>query len=237
VGTLLVARKGRDELMENLQRDDASPIENIFQNLDKIVLRAMEGKNAESILHDAYIEFWTKVKQKVGTSSQFTGVAEYLLFRYIMKYVEQNMNIKFNPHEETPDTFSFRSKNMLMTHDIDISKFMPGPIQRPHRPDIAVFAVTGNGFRLLAVFELKIFISSPNLLVADLARLRRLGETGALLFEVILAKPTVGGKKLLFEFCSSPELTGRAFVVSKHDMKCNIELNHALDKLIESTPV
>ena len=240
--------------MESFERYYMDAIDNIFQSLDEIVARSLGDSNAESILTDAYFGFWQAIKRKVGTSSQFTGIAEYLFFRYIMRYIERELPTKLQPHQETPYTFSFRSRNILMTHDIDISKFRLEEVQktdvsvhtgrltyRPppkkQRTDIAVFAQTSHALRLLAAFELKIFISTRAALEGDLERLQSLSETGVLLFEILLSEPTAAEKRRLVEFCHSPGLVGRAFVISKHDMGCNIVLNEALDRIIGLMPV
>ena len=206
----------------------------IFEILDEIIEDFIGKEHAERGLTATYFEFGTTLKEQVGTASGFTGLSEYLFFRYILKYIEDELNLNFHPHKETPDTFSFRSKEVAMTHDIGISKFIDVKNQKT---DIAIFTIVNNDYKLIAAFQLKIYISSPDVLQNDLLKLEDLGEkTSALLFEILFTEPTKAGKNKLLEFCNKGKYKERAFVISKYDLGCNIELNDALDmtiKLIE----
>ena len=144
----------------------------IFEILDEIIEDFIGKEQAERSLTDTYFEFWIKLKEKkVGTASGFTGLSEYLFFRYILKYIEDELNLEFHPHKETPDTFSFRSKEVAMTHDIDISKFIDVKNQKA---DIAIFTIANNDYKLIAAFQLKIYLSSPDVLPSDLLKLEDL---------------------------------------------------------------
>ncbi len=203
----------------------------IFEILDEIIVDFIGKEHAERRLTATYFEFWTTLKEQVGTASGFTGLSEYLFFWYILKYIENELNLEFHPHKETPDTFSFRSKEVAMTHDIEISKFIDVKNQKT---DIAIFTIVNNDYKLIAAFQLKIYISSPYVLQNDLLKLEDLGEkTSALLFEILFKKPTKAGKKQLLEFCNKGKYRGRAFVISKYDLGCNINLNDAIDMTIK----
>jgi len=59
-------------------------------------------------------------------------------------------------------------------------------------------------------------------------------KTSTLLFEILFTEPTKAGKNKLLEFCNKGKYRGRAFVISKYDLGCNIELNDALDMTIKT---
>ena len=203
-------------------------INKVFESLDEIVSTSLDRDDAEGFLACAYGMFCENLKGRLGTSRYFSGVSEYLFFTYIMRYIERHMGIKFRPEGEG-DTRLFRSNNIVMTHDISTSRFIGG---EGFQTDIAVFVKSSDGHRLVAAFEMK--VTSPNYeaLKGDVEKLKELGNrTSSLLFEILIHKPTKQAQTMLREFCEMHR--GRAFVISKCDLGCNIGLNKAIDRVIE----
>jgi len=63
-----------------------SNVANDVLNLwDQRIEQSLQAEYADDVLIDTYFELWAALKDRVGTSSGFTGFSEYLFFRYILK--------------------------------------------------------------------------------------------------------------------------------------------------------
>src|SRR5258705_11015853 len=91
--------------------------------LDEEIDKCLGQKGPEDVLIKLYIDFWRTLKQRVGNSSGFSGLSEYLIFRYILKRIQQQFGIIFTVEQCTPDTCIFSSEFLLLTSDLFISKF------------------------------------------------------------------------------------------------------------------
>ena len=109
----------------------------IFDALDAQILKCVDGEDAEDLLIGFYVDFWRALKERVGTSSHFTGMSEYLFFRYVLKRLEHRRGITFVAQECTADTCIFQSEELLLTRDVYVSKF--DPTAPKQKPDIALF--------------------------------------------------------------------------------------------------
>jgi hypothetical protein len=203
--------------------------------LDAEIDRCLDQKAPEDILIKLYIDFWRTLKQRVGNSSGFSGVSEYLIFRYVLKRIEQQFGAIFTVEQCTPDTCIFSSEFLLLTSDLVISKFDPDAAHQ--RTDIALFARDGKLYqwRIVGAFEIKIGIGSPTTLNDMLTRFTTLLSCSqVLVFAVVFNSLNVGAqyKIQLGGFCERSN--GRASVISKSDLnyQFQIGLNQAIDKCL-----
>lgn len=207
----------------------------VLDILDREIGRCLDQQVPEDILITLYIDFWRTLKQRVGTSSGFSGMAEYLFFRYVLKRIERHCSTTFVVEQCTSDTCIFSSDSLLLTSDLSISKFdTHAPVQKT---DIALFARRGktDPWRIIAAFEIKIGIGGPTQLNGLVTRLSSvLACSKALVFPVVFNSLNMGAqyKRQLDRFCERSE--GRAFIISRSDLsyRMQIGLNEAIEKCI-----
>jgi hypothetical protein len=198
-----------------------------FDQLDHKIDELLKVDHAENALIDLYSGLTSALKDRIGTAAGITGLSEYVFFQYIKRSLEVRSGAMFR-NEGLKDTLIFRSEKLLLTHDIDISKFVDVGRQKT---DIAVFSVSGdNQYRLLAAFELKVYVTGPEVLEDLIKRFENLAQkTTALLYPVVFLS---GYARELELFCSRhPE---RAFLISNTDQKYRISINQAIDKIVSS---
>jgi hypothetical protein len=210
----------------------------VFDALDAQILKCVDRQDAEDLLIGFYVDLWRALKKRVGTSSNFTGMSEYLFFRYVLKRLEHRCGITFVAQECTADTCIFQSEELLLTRDVYVSKF--DPIAPKQKPDIALFFRPERvaPWQLLAAFEVKIGIdrSSLNKMLLQLNELLACPEV--LVFPVVFNSLNVGPqfKSELDAFCQRSK--PRAFVISKRytnnaKYEMAIGLNEAIDRALE----
>jgi len=203
----------------------------VFAEFDSVVEGALGSRTAERALAAAYWTFWRDLKRRVGTASGFTGLAEYLFVRFFVRALERGLAEPFVPFRLTEHTYGFRAGHAIITHDSEISRYVPSA--RKRKPDLCIFAEHDNGARLVAAAQIKIYVAAPANLKSDLGCLRLLGrDSDALLFQILLAKPSVDQVTALRAFCSD-EFSHRAFVISEHELGCNASLQDAISMLLQ----
>jgi hypothetical protein len=198
----------------------------VFDLLDKHVEECLQDDAPRNVLFGMYWDWWQALKERVGTSSGFTGLSEYLFFRYILKSIERRTGTTFKAEPYTNDTSIFRSQNFLLTHDMDIAQFVSGV--RPQRTDIALLSQSGNGdYRLLAAFELKVYVSDRNIIEDLFKRLGDLGKhTESFLFSIFFSQRPQYANEMC-HFCET--YPGRAFLISPIEHKYGIDIKKAID--------
>jgi hypothetical protein len=194
----------------------------------------------EDILINLYIDFWRTLKQRVGTSSGFNGMSDYLVFRYLLKRIERHFGMTFAVEQCTPNTCIFSSECLLLTSNVTISKFdSHAPEQKT---DIAVFTRNSiiDPWRIIAAFEIKIGVGDQKIL-NDMLRCfsSLLTCSDALVFPVVFNSLNVGPqyKSQLDTFCERSN--GRAFIISRSDLnyQMQIGLNEAIEKCLAKVSV
>jgi len=180
-------------------------------------IRGCVGKpNPEDMLITLYIDFWRALKLRAGTSSGFSGLSEYLFFRYVLFFIETTFGIKLVAQQCTKDTCIFQADSVLVTRDVRVSQFdSTAPNQKT---DIAIFTRQNEptGWRLVSAFEIKIGITGPVELTRMFERLNLLLRCSkANVFPVVFnSLNTAPQYKSAFDlFCS--QSSARAFVISK----------------------
>jgi hypothetical protein len=198
-----------------------------FDLLDKEIDRLLNVSDAENALFDLFSGFTHKLKERAGTSAGISGLSEYVFFQFVKRSFENKLGIEFQ-RKDLKNRGIFRSDEFLLTHDTDISKFVEVAKQRP---DIAVFSVPEEGrYKLLAAFELKIYVTGPDVVADMIKKFENLAEkTTVLLFMVLFQN---GYGRHLDSFC--PRYPERAFVISKTNLNCRISLNEAIDRIVAS---
>lgn len=205
-------------------------IENIvFDLLDQHIEECLHDDEAEKALIETYWEWWRALKNRVGTSSGYTGFSEYLFFRYILKRIEYRAGTSFKVEECTKDTSIFRSQQIILTHDVDIARFVDVDRQKT---DIAVLSSSGTGnYQLVAAFELKVYITDRNVINDLISRLDYLGQhTDSLLFPIFFfSKPQYNNE--VSKFCEKyPE---RAFIISNFPHRYRLNIKEAIDLIVK----
>ena len=192
-------------------------VESVFSEIDKFIDSVLKEEKIEERLIDYYTEFYDKMKEKVGTSSGFFGISEYLFFRAVLRSLEEKLNIQFKEvgseynkywqHDKNgkrtqkeSNTFSFYSQyqfKIRMTHSISIKQInedLKKSFQNIKRPDIAIIK---NDNELVAVFEIKIEKVSPSAFeksIKDFEDLKNLSPR-PLIFYIIFWPPEKNKKK------------------------------------------
>jgi len=207
-----------------------SEVVDAFAVFDDTIDKLLDSENPEAALTEAYFSFWNRLKTEVGTASGFTGLSEYLFFKYIQKTLERKLGIEFQPHRETANTFSLRAGDIVLTHDIDISRFIK---IKPQKTDIAIFVQKGGEYELITAFQLKIYITNHAALMDDLKKLDEIAAAcpKARVYEILLNPPSKKGVVELRQFCE--KYSGRAGVVSKFEVGCNVGLRNAVREIVE----
>lgn len=198
----------------------------LFKILDDYVEDCLGKDSPENLLIEYYSDVWKKLKQQVGTSSGYSGLSEYLFFRYIMAkiYDLTGESFKPEPFKRTSETFIFESPSFIMTHDIDIANYVE--VER-QRTDIAIFS---REKRLLGAFEVKIFVSSPSVIKEMKSRFENLAEqTSSYLFGIFFDKQYIGEFE---KICDN--YPGRVFIISKLNTDHKLSLDEAVEKVISS---
>ena len=209
--------------------------------LDSKILECVGKDNPEDELIQIYIDFWTALKERVGTSRGFTGLSEYVFFRYVIGFVDKQLGVKLTPQQCTKETCVFESQSLLVTRDVWLSQFdASAPKQKS---DIAIFtrADETTHWRLASVFEIKVGITGPVKLSETFERMNMLlGSSQAFAFLIIFNSLNSGPqyRVALDHFCS--DWSGRAFVISKTYPSgarygSRISLNEALDRSLTAS--
>lgn len=212
----------------------------VLDVLDSEILGCIEKDHPEHELIQLYIDLWRALKPRVGTSSGFTGLSEYIFVRYIIGYIGKRFGLILRPYQCTRDTCIFEADTLLLTHDVFLSQFdSSAPKQKS---DVALFTRTNKRaqWRLASVFEIKIGITGPIKLKEMFERLNvLLASSQALVFPIIFNSMNSGPqyKVGLDRFCY--EWPGRGFVISKTyragaGYASGISLNDAIERSLKS---
>lgn len=204
-------------------------ISGMFSKIDDLVKNHLRDSEPEKALFNIYSIHWEKTKESVCTSSGFTGFTEMLFFRYVIQYMESQLDEKFKAEKHSKDTKFFRSENYIVTRDIFINKFL---VNAPrYKPDIAILRTYKNRPpKLLAAFEIKTYISDHKVLDNMINKLKNLFDSSnAYIFIALNSKQYTDE---LYEFCSKDGHKGRIFIISPHEFQSNISLNSAMKKIV-----
>lgn len=101
-----------------------SIVDDILNLLDQRIEQCLSVENPEKELITTYFELWSSLKERVGTSAGFTGLSEYLFFRYVLRRIEQRTQTHFKAEKHTNETYIFRSADFLLTHDFNIAQLV-----------------------------------------------------------------------------------------------------------------
>jgi hypothetical protein len=197
-----------------------------FDVLDQRIEELLNVDHAENDLIELFSNLATTIQSRAGTAAGISGLSEYIFFRFIKRSLERRTGSLFQG-EKHGVPYIFRNKDLLLTHDIDISKFEIGVNKQ--RTDIAVFSFRADRcYRLLAAFELKVYLTDRQVVDDMVGRFDNLAEkTTALLFPVMFQG---GYAKELEEFCSHHP--GRAFVIANVDHKFKMSINQVIDIIV-----
>jgi len=193
----------------------------VLDRFDEIAQEALRQSAAEVFLIERYFEFWHALKKRVGTAANFTGLSELLFFRYLLFALKaKGEDFCAVPSGSSGGT-AYRGQSLLLTHDADISAHADVPRMRT---DIAIF--TADSRKLVAAFEVKIYLSDRSVLDDLKLRFERLASSGSLLLAVLF-EPQY--QKELDAFCA--EHPDQAFVLSKAGFTHRIGLSQVVDRI------
>ena len=202
----------------------------ILDELDRVVLESFKNQRPEQVLINFYSDLWTSLKRRACTSTNFTGISEYLFYRAIAFKLEKALIEKFEPKQFTKDTYYLESKTIILTRDLDLQKI--NTILPKMRPDIALFQKGESQARLVAAFELKLYISNRHILSDLLERLKKLTTFPDVLLFPILSQ--VQYKKEVNRFCN--DHPKRSFVITNEEgaFELQVTLLEALQAIIRN---
>jgi len=96
-----------------------------FIKLDSIVEKALESNKPDDILTKAYFLFIHSLKELKGTGRNITALSEFFYVRYVLKYLEKHLGIKFktqHPKKRKSVYFiaSINKNKIFLSSDISI---------------------------------------------------------------------------------------------------------------------
>ena len=200
-------------------------------------------------LRNIYFEFLEYLKEeKVGTSGGFTGLSEYLILKAIQIHLEQKHG-KFEWKKKTKDAYFSISKDnkILITHAMSIDDDMKRAIEKWRcsiawsenkaklRPDIVIFKLTNNHYKLVAIIQIKVYAVNPKAVKDEVEKIRKMTSDGyegplrAIIFFFKIGKHKEELKKG-FNYIITPE-NHQEFekMLQKIDKKLNFIQNDSLE--------
>lgn len=102
-----------------------------------------------------YTDFSETLGEMRGTSSDFTGLSELILFRATHAYFEQKYNRKFHSELYRSDGFVKLRKFILESSDLSIGQCLPVEADKK-KPDIGIW----KGHQFLRAIEIKTYLES-----------------------------------------------------------------------------
>ncbi|MEM4480594.1 MAG: hypothetical protein QXG58_05065 [Candidatus Bathyarchaeia archaeon] len=143
-------------------------------------------------LADIYRKWLDCIKKKTGTSGGFTGLSEYLIFKTILLYLEQKLEIRFKPKRKTKYAYFFVSTDgqILVTHATSIDNYMEkaadklGKISwsddetaKKLRPDIVIFKkLTDNHYKPEAIIQIKVYAVNPQAIKGEVEKIKKIAS-------------------------------------------------------------
>jgi hypothetical protein len=120
-----------------------------LDNLDKFLRENWHELTCKDI-YNLYFTFWENLKKFKGNSGGFTGLSEYLIFRFLFHYLGGN----FKREAFSDETYKFVRKDCSIGHNLAISV----GDSKKCEPDIVVWQGGElNLENLQAVIQIKIF--------------------------------------------------------------------------------
>lgn len=125
-----------------------------YKGVDKIIKEIVNSNNDfYKELNNFYWEFWNKTLEWAGTTQGITGfLGEYLIFRTIILYLENSLNIHFKGEKfggSGAGNLSFLSDKF----EICIKRSAPLHGEKKYKPDVVI---TKSG-KYIAIFEIKTY--------------------------------------------------------------------------------
>ena len=118
-----------------------------LENIDNYIAENWRNIRCADI-HDMYFQFSQDLKEFKGNSNGFTGLSEYLVFRFLY----HQLGGSFEREQITRDLWEFKSSN-----DLRIGQSVRVTIDnRKYYPDVVIYKSN----RLMAVIQIKIYLTS-----------------------------------------------------------------------------
>ena len=183
-------------------------MEKIAKILEKAIItevkKVINKPNCEKDLWQLWDDFWEDLKKIKGQSKNLTGVSE-MIFQEALKIMLCKKGIsEFKPFRYTNDTKYFKSGEIIMTWDLKISTHSPylklDELSEKYEkkddngksleitPDIAVFKKNGESYQPIAVFEIKTYPASLEILENDLMKMKDF-DAAPLKFSILKSPP------------------------------------------------
>lgn len=193
--------------------------------VEEIVAPSRVVASSEVALITTYYGLWAELKKRVCTSSGWTGVSEYLLFRYILRYIEDRAGYSFVSQVRTRNTYVFRCGNVVLTRDVQLAE--------DGRPDVALLVERDGREHLIAAFEVKIYIASPKVLDQDIEKCEQRSRRADPILVLFLMQERLSDEatRKLGEFrARGPK---RRFLVGQSSAIQTTPLDAVLDKILK----
>jgi len=145
-----------------------------LSNLDNFLAQNYAQLKCREI-HDIYSKFWDDLKRFRGTATNFTGLSEFLVFRFLI----HQLGGSFVRTAVTKDTAEFAKGDLRLRQGLSTG------LRSRLRPDITVF----KSGRLMAVIQIKLFLVNGQKTfqeeISNLQSLRSIGSNDFLALLVI----------------------------------------------------
>ena len=129
----------------------------VFKKLDSIIDDAYNSKLPDDLLIRAYFSIIELLQEYTGTGRNVMGFSEFFYMRYVKKYLENKLGVRFeekNVEKRNSKTFSaeYNGKKLILLSDISIRE-----AGISNRPDIFIGIQTEKDKILpIAIFEIKL---------------------------------------------------------------------------------
>ncbi len=129
----------------------------VFEKLDSIIDDAYNSKLPDDLLIRAYFSIIELLQMYTGTGRNVMGFSEFFYMRYVKKYLENKLGVRFeekNVEKRNSKTFSveFNGKKLILLSDISIKEAGISV-----RPDIFIGIQTEKDIiHPIAIFEIKL---------------------------------------------------------------------------------
>lgn len=103
-------------------------------------------------LKQTYTDFWRSLKEYRGNANGFTGLSEFLVFRFLYHLLERHLKTPFTAYRLTSDLRQF------VAGDVTIGQSTPVQLETNKKvyPDISLYV----GKDLLRIISIKIYLTS-----------------------------------------------------------------------------
>jgi hypothetical protein len=198
-------------------------VENIIKNRPPDI-------SADKLIGKMYGDFTEMLKVGAGAGTYVGGMAEYFLFRYILKALEYKLGKAFKQSDD--EIKKFEMDDIVLTHDYNLVKI--DDKLSDHKFDIAILMKKNEQYHVIAAIEIKAHYNSIKYVRQDIEHLQKINNNKhkALLFWMTLNTISSDVRDEIERFHKNDEKN--AFFISSYDSvsDSNKDLDDAMNIIV-----